>query len=224
MTRFLLLIASVALSEPAAPVVGGLVKSDEWIVRRGESKEEEFRGNVRYKAGPTDIAADWALYRHATQSWKARGRVKALHALEDGSRLAAEGGEAAFGRESESGSLAGPDGVKLKRFPQEDGEPDRATAERLSWEGRERAVLQGRVLLNGPRLETASDKAVYTAREQRLDLSGSRPVLLKHEGWAGPGDDWNGAFQADGITGFKTSRRITAEGSVKGWAVMRREK
>lgn len=219
-----LILAGCALAQTSTPVVGGLVKSDEWIVRRGQVKEEEFKGNVRYKAGPTDIAADWALYKHASRSWKARGRVKAVQAMEDGSRLEGYGEEAEFSHATENGFLAGRDGVKVKRLPPEGGEPDEITAMRLSWEGRRKAVLYGAVRLSGPRLETACDRAEYSAPQERLDLTGGRPILLKHKGWAGGVDDWNGAFQADVISGSQSHRRISAVGNVKGWAAMSRDR
>src|SRR6266705_1018048 len=88
-----------ALSLPAgaaSPVAGSVVSSNEWKVRRGAEKEEEFIGDVRYRTGRTLLTADWALFRHATQDWRARGRVRVERMLDDGSALTADGDEAVF--------------------------------------------------------------------------------------------------------------------------------
>jgi len=49
----LLFSVSAQAQAPAPKAVGSVVRSKEWIVRRGAKREEEFIGNVRYELSKT---------------------------------------------------------------------------------------------------------------------------------------------------------------------------
>lgn len=210
------LIAPTVHAEEDHRLVGGVVSSREWKVRRAPGKEEEFSGDVRYRNAGTSIRADWALYRHATGIWEARRGVKVTRHMPSGDVVEAEGAEASFNQKSEQGTMTGPEGVNILRTPVE-GEPDRGLAERADWRGKGSVSLSGRVHFWGPRLETWSDRADYDHAAGKLTLAGGRPVLRKLEG------DWTGAVKADQIAAWDNPRRIAAEGSAKGWIEFKRE-
>ncbi|MDE2510895.1 MAG: hypothetical protein KGL74_07220, partial [Elusimicrobia bacterium] len=74
----LLLAANPAAAQTSpVPVAGSVVRSKEWVVRRGKIKEEEFIGDVRYDAAGARLSADWALYRQEPDDWRARGHIRA---------------------------------------------------------------------------------------------------------------------------------------------------
>lgn len=204
-----------AQEKPGLPVAGGVVSSREWVVRRSPEKEEEFIGDVRYRTGQSQLKADWALYRHASQAWEIRGRVRIEHALESRDILHAEGEKAFFNQKTRQGELRGPSGASFRREPA-DGAPDYGKASVLRWEGRERADLTGGVHLWGPRLEAWSDKAGYEAAAGRLTLEGGRPVLLKLEGFEDSGS-WVGAVKADKAQASTLEKRLEAAGRAVGW-------
>lgn len=193
-----------------AGVLGGLVSSREWKVRRAPEKEEEFIGDVRYRNAESAVAADWALYRHATQSWRARGHVGIEHKLPSGDKVSAKGSEATYDQRTRNGSLSSPERVEFTRTPLE-GEPDHGVASRADWEGRERMTLAGLVHVWGPRLETWSDRAEFDHAAGTIRLTGGRPVLRKLEG------EWTGAVQADEVRASEKPRRLSAEGKARGW-------
>lgn len=197
-------------------VAGGVVRSREWKVRRAPEKEEEFSGDVSYRGSETLIRADWALYRHASESWRARGKVRIERKLASGDLVAAEGEEALYDQKSRKGSLWGPGRVSFKRSPPE-GDPDLGEAGRVDWTGREKVVLTGEVRLWGPRLEAWAERAEYDRTAGSLALSGGRPVLRKLEGWGPAGEDWTGAVKAEGITATESPRRLSADGKAAGW-------
>ena len=45
---FLALLCAPAFAA-TAPVAGSLVRSKQWVIRRGDNREEEFIGEVRYQ-------------------------------------------------------------------------------------------------------------------------------------------------------------------------------
>ena len=227
MTPGLLLLALLArpcAAKDTGPVAGAAVSSREWKVRRGkDEKEEEFIGNVRYKAADTAFSSDWALYRHKADAWKARGRVKVARILSSGDTVEAKGDEGAFSKKTGKGTLTAKERVEFTRTPPA-GEPDHGTAERMEWQGEDKATLIGSVHFWGPRLETWSDRADYEHPTGELTLTGGRPVLYKLGPLAAAApteaekkDDWVGAVKGDVIKAYDKPRRVSADGKTSGW-------
>ncbi|MBI3553282.1 MAG: hypothetical protein HY077_12375 [Elusimicrobia bacterium] len=211
-----LLLALRAPAQAAGPVAGSVVSSKEWKVRRGAEKEEEFIGDVRYRSGRTIFTSDWALFKHATQAWQAKGKVRVESLLEDGDSMAAQGDQAVFSQQTEKGGLTGKDGVEFTRTPR-DEEPDHGRSARLEWEGKNRVAAVDGVRLWGPRLEAWADRADYDRFSGDLKLSGHRPVLLKLPGFDESSSDWVGALQGDSVNAYQNPRRLTADGKARGW-------
>ena len=194
-------------------VAGAVVRSREWIIRRGPQREEEFVGDVSYRKGPSLLTSDWALFKHESQTWQARGHVRLKLTLKSGDRVDVSGETAAYDQTTARGHLLGPKGARIsfERFPSE-GPPDSGTARRLDWEGQQNARLTGQVHVWGPRLELWGDQADYAADHASLTLTGSRPVLHALQ----PGD-WTGAVQADRIVALENPDRLQADGKARGW-------
>lgn len=196
------------------PVAGSVVRSKEWVIRRGASKEEEFVGDVRYNAAGTSLASDWALFKHADRSWLARGSVLLRRRLADGSEIEARGERAGHNEDTKRGYLEAAPGkrVVFKRTPP--GEPpDHGESGRADWDGENSLTLTGTAKVWGPRLELAADEAVYDRGMGRLTLRGGRPVVHKLVG------DWTTAVKADHIVATDAPRRIEAQGKAQGWLV-----
>ncbi len=214
----LLLAAATAAAAVPAPsagrsaAAGSVVRSREWIVRRGKDREEEFKGDVRYDAAGTHLAADWALYRHAQRVWRARGRVVLRRELSDGETVTARGGSARYDEVSRSGTLMPPAGGLVTFTREQPGAaPDQGEGLRLDWKDERTATLSGRARVWGPRLEAWADSATYERAGRRLVLRGGRPVLKKVEG------EWTTALKADEVEATESPRRIVARGGVTGW-------
>lgn len=216
----LALLAVPARAESAAPVAGSVVRSKEWIVRRGKAREEEFVGDVRYESAGTRLSADWALYRHESKDWKAKGNVVLRKTLAGGDAIEARGAAARYDETSQNGSLepAAGERVLFTRAPAQ-GEPDRGEGGRLDWVADREATLVGRARVWGPRLELWADSARYERPSRVLFLRGGRPVLRKVDEDGG----WTTALKADEIEAGDSPRRISARGKVKGWMIFKDE-
>jgi hypothetical protein len=213
---FCLLLSQAAPAVPTREtgghsVVGGLVRSREWLIRRAPKREEEFVGDVSYRKGRDLFSADWALFRHDAQLWQARGRVRLEHRFESGDVVTVSGERAEFNQASGRGTLLPAAGgrVTFVRQPPE-GAPDKGSAAKIEWRGHDQARMTGGVFVRGPRLELDGDDADYEASGE-LAVSGGRPVLRVLEG------DWTGAVQADVLAVRRDPETIRADGRTKGW-------
>jgi hypothetical protein len=211
---FFLLLAGPARAEPAGSVAGSVVRSKEWVVRRGKAREEEFIGDVHYDAAGTKLSADWALYRQGPNDWRARGNIYARREFAAGDVLETWGEKAWHDQNTLKGRLEPAGGVLIPilRTPLK-GAPDHAEGEHLSWIGESVGVLTGRAHGWGPRDEFWADAARYDHLRaiQTLTLSGSRPAVHEYAG----GKD--AAVKADRIVAFDSPRRAIATGRAMGW-------
>lgn len=210
----LAMLASTALAQ-SSPVAGSVVRSKEWVIRRGANKEEEFIGNVRYESAGTRLTSDWALFKHADRVWQARGAVFIRRETADGV-FEAHGDKASHDEESKRGYLESTPGGRISFTRTPPGlEPDRGESGRVSWNGENKVTLSAVAKVWGPRLELAADEAVYEKDSGRLTLNGGRPVLRKVEG------EWTTALKADQVVATESPRRIEARGRVKGWMIFK---
>ena len=210
---WLALASSPAHAENGGPLTtaGAVVRSKEWLVRRAPQREEEFVGDVSYHQGPSVLTADWALLRHALRLWKARGRVKLVQMLKSGDRVEVMGENAEYSQNTARGWLTGNGPISFYRYPAAGPPPDEGTAQRLDWEGREKAHLTGGVHVWGPRAELWSGQADYDAAQGVLTCTQNRPVLHLLEG------GWTGAVQAESLAGRQNPDRFWADGRTMGW-------
>lgn len=219
----LALLALLAVPAPAAPpasaatpVAGSVVRSKEWVIRRGENREEEFIGDVRYESAGTRLSSDWALFSHADRAWQARGAVALRRRASDGDLFEARGAKAGHDEVTKKGYLEPAPGerVVFKRTPP-GLEPDHGESGRVTWNGERKVTLSNGAKVWGPRLELAADEAVYEKAQGRLALDGGRPILRKVEG------EWTTALKADSVVATESPRHIEARGRVKGWIIFK---
>ena len=205
----LLLSSPVAAESAATPVAGSVVRSKEWVIRRGENKEEAFIGGVRYESAGTRLTSDWALFKHADRTWQARGAVALRREASDGTLFEARGEKAGHAEDTKRGYLDPSPGQRVLFTRTPPGlEPDHGESGRVTWNGESKVTLSAGAKVWGPRLELAADEAVYEKAEGRLTLNGGRPVLRKVEG------EWTTALKADQVVATESPRRIEAHGRI----------
>ncbi|MBI5201006.1 MAG: hypothetical protein HY925_05425 [Elusimicrobia bacterium] len=192
------------------------IHSDDYALIRKGGVIEQWTGKVYYHEYERDVWADWAEHRKDDDRWTLRGRVRAVWRLQDKTVLEAKGHEVLQDGERETGSLKPLPGRRLEfqRQRPEREAPERGEAEKLSWDMKaNRMTLEGRVRTWGPSGTSWSDRAVYDTTRRKLDLSGSRPVLVSGA------KDWNGAVQADRVIAADNPREVIADGKVRGWVI-----
>lgn len=208
------------------PLARTAVRSKEWRMRRSPSREEEFIGGVGFSQGGTILNADWALYRHETREWRARGNVKARRRFSSGDLAEARGEEAAHDMDSQEGWLKPAPGGRVDlSYESESGDREQGSARSLAWRGKDWMLLDGAVSVRGDRLDSDSERAEIDGRSRRLALTGGRPVIRI----AAPG--WEGAIKADrvesslaGWTKKSGPSELAARGTVQGWLIFEQGK
>lgn len=198
----------------AEPAAGAVVHSEVWRVSRKKGREVEyFKGHVRYEGTDARLSADEAIYDHADQRWRAKGRVRIQRVLSSGDLVDARGDRGSYNQETGSGRLSSQSEVIVKRTPRDGTAPDFASGKTLTWKkmGQE-GTLSGRVRAWGPRLKAWAHSADYDRAKGSLTLNGGRPVAAKTP-WK-PGD-WRGAVKADRIVA--TQPPEDGGGSPSGW-------
>lgn len=218
---WLLAPATAARAQSAAAAAGSVVRSKEWIVRRGKTREEEFVGDVRYDSAGVKLSSDWALFQQASRDWKARGRVVLSKNAENGDVITASGETARYSEATKAGSLEPKAGERIPftRTPADGSEADHGEGAHLTWQGEEWAALSGRARVWGPRLQAWADTARYEPPTKRLTLRGGRPVARKVDEEGG----WTTALKADEIDAVDSPRRLEARGKVRGWLIFKDE-
>jgi lipopolysaccharide transport protein LptA len=72
--------ASSINQKDLAPLLGGLVQSDRWLIHKDKA-QEEFIGNVRYSNDTVSLKADHALSDRLNKIYTLRGNVNASYKL-----------------------------------------------------------------------------------------------------------------------------------------------
>ena len=213
MTALLLLLLAGPAAAQSTPVAGSVVRSKEWVVRRGDAKEEEFIGDVRYDSAGARLNADWALYRHAQDDWKARGNIHVRKEYPNGDVIETGGETAAYGQSTKKGFLEPAKGGRVQFLRTTSlRAPDHGEGDHLSWAGESEYVLDGRTRGWGPSGEFWAGRATYTMSPTRgLALTAGRPLLHVYD------DGADAALNADRIRDVESPRRADAEGHVVGW-------
>ena len=211
------------------PLVGSVVRSREYVVRRAPHKQEEFIDEVTYRRGERSARADWALFDHEAQTWTLRGHVHGEDRSKDGSLLTVEGHEAVHNVKAGVGDIrpSAQEGIVrltrtwLRTESRRKGAAsevitstatDHASARKLLWNEKTGVVrLEGDVRIDSPLGEAAGGVAVYRRAERTLTLTENRPYVVPRE------EGWLAAAQADEIRGTEEPQKIRAQGSVRGW-------
>lgn len=223
--RLALLLLAAAARAWAAPgetgdssLIGSVVRSQKWDIKRGEHKLEEFTGNVTYRREGRRLRADWALYDHDSQLLEAKGAIRAEDLLEDQTTAVVEGERAAFDKARGLGFLAGrsaDDPVRIRLLEPGGLEVGRGKARRIAWDLKAGTVsLEGDAWFRETRGEASAETVRFLRGERRLELAGRRPVLSA----AGPA--WTAAVQADALSATSLGagrRRVEGTGRARGW-------
>lgn len=145
-------------------VLGGVVRSKEWRMKR-KTGEEEFTGDVSYKMPGYEINSDWALYSRKRETIKLRGNVQGKKMWEDDSI-------------TQANAYSGRYSVKLGKIwlfpsPQEDPvtilhtDPKHgdweSTSDTAVFDEKTRVLtLDGNTEISGYDIQSKSDSAKYT--------------------------------------------------------------
>lgn len=229
------------------PVLGGVVKSDSWIIYK-DKEQEEFKGNVSYDNGAYVFRAAYALSERALSRFSASGNVFLRQNERDGSFYEAYADKAQYNYKTQKGNLAA-NGKKTVKLFFSDAKQQTVTAyaRRASFDLENRVfILQGNVRVERPTPEgvqvLTAQKATYKQLENYALLEGGAKVTdgartleaetivydgNKNASYAygsrplayGKTDQGTFAIIADKVSADNDGSNIAMDGKVQGWVV-----
>ena len=193
-------------------VLGGMVQSDKWIIRKDKA-EEEFIGNVKYENDIYKITADKALSQRALFCYTLSGNVFASK-KQDGQTLTLTANKIFFNQKKDSGYAQGTKKKQINLSLENENNMFNLYADRLDF-GRQFANFQaeGDCELNDLNNTLYAGKMTFDAQTQVFTAENLRPLFF------GYNDDGDYALQADKITADNKNGIYKAQGKVHGWIV-----
>ena len=161
------------------PILGGMVKSDNWIIYRTEQKEE-FEGNVSYDNGSYLFKADYALSERAKNRITARGSVYVRQNEQDGSAYEAYAHKVQYNYKTQKGeAYASPDATPVKViYTDEKQQLTTALADHISFDlDTDTFELSGHVRIERPSKDgtqrISADKVIIRQTDNFIELAGN---------------------------------------------------
>lgn len=156
---------SKRLSNNVPPVLGGIVKSDSWVIYK-DKEQEEFKGNVAYDNDAYKFRSDYALSDRKKGSFSASGRVYLKQTGEKGSFYEAQADRGHYNYNTQKGALYADKGKRLKLvYRDEQGDVSTARAQKADFDLNKKLYnLYGNVVITRP-----SPKGLVTLKAQKVN-------------------------------------------------------
>jgi lipopolysaccharide export system protein LptA len=192
-------------------VLGGVVRSKQWIMKRNVG-EEEFIGDVSYKMPGYQIFSDWALYSRKTEVIKLKGNIRGKKAWEDSSTTDASADSGRYeANERKIWLYSNPNSnVIINHNDPKYGAWSSKSKSAVYDDETSLLTLEDNVYINSKDITSKSDMARYYQLQSLLKLDG-KPLI-----W-GSYNDYDFAIQGNSATASKFYQELQIEGSVKGW-------
>jgi hypothetical protein len=197
--------------EDIPPVLGGVVRSDKWIMKRNPPREE-FIGNVSYKNPFYETKADWALFERMSGVFSAKGNVWGKKNWLDGSETEVFCHKATYDRKKAVARVYPKEGgfVKVRHFEPAYGVWQSKSESALFDEKSKRVDLQGQVEITGERANARAEKISYYYEGDSFKFLGSPVIWGIHKGY-------NFAVTGEQARSENFFDNLKVEGKVMGW-------
>ena len=219
--KFIFLSLVLALS-PAlcaaqdTALLGGMVQSDRWIIRK-DKMEEEFIGNVSYKNDIYNIKADYALSRRKEQTFTLKGNVFASQ-KKDGATAQITADNFFYDNKTGKGYALPKKNAQVSAVYTTPANRLKAFGNKLDFKDKFSVFeMNGNCELDEINNTLYADKMLFNTDSGLFTANGNRPVL-----W-GFNPDGDYAIQADTITAQTKEGFFKAQGRVQGWVVSAKE-
>lgn len=205
------LFAQAKETDKMPSVLGGVVRSDKWTIKR-EIGEEIFEGKVSYRNANYNFKSDYAIAYKNQGIFKASGKVEATY-LENGQfKAQAFCDKADYNMDKREGVLTAAKGRQvLLKYKMQSGDIADAYADKVYFYDMQKTVkLMGSVHLKNSEFESKSDSGEFNYTDDSGILYGN--VMVK-----GKYTDNDFAVVGSSAT-IKDFEVINFTGDVKGWA------
>ncbi|MCL2888074.1 MAG: hypothetical protein FWF35_02015 [Elusimicrobia bacterium] len=250
---FLFLIPCAAAAQQLPPgLLGGMLKSDSWVIRK-DAQQEEFKGNVSYDSGLYKLKSDYALSDRAKNTFTLDGNVYLMNKDTAGAMTELYSKNAVFNTLTQQGRAAAYPQKPLQIFYTV---PDiykvEAQGKTLNIDGKKQTLeLKDNVKIkytepydfalafadtafidrakNTARLtgNAELDNKNYTARAEDIFYDGAAGLITvtgNYPLFTMVNDDASAALQSDKVTVNTVTKNVEASGRISGWVAPKQTK
>lgn len=174
-----------------------------------------FKGGVKLERVHSMMMGDEMIYHKKTGIINIKGNVK-LRLRNESDVLLARCLEAVYSEKDDTGRMWG--NLEIVRTSGDEFGQVNMYAEKLAFDGQKEEWLATKnVHIVQYQTESWSDRAQFLHREEKMILSGRRPLMRRKD------EESMGEYTADTITILYRDKRMILDGNVQGWIRLRKE-
>lgn len=200
-------------SEDLAPLLGGLIQSDRWLINK-DKYQEEFIGRVRYSNDNISLNAQRALSDRLNKIYTLKGNVFASYKLPQNATAEIRADKIVYNQKKDSGLITSSAQKQAQAVYKTTDNTFKAYADKINFGQKFSSfTLSGWAQFEDDNNTLYAKEISYDAQSGIVQAQGARPLIL------GFGDEGDYALQADFITANIYKGGFEARGRVHGWFV-----
>ena len=202
--------------EDLSALLGGMVKSDKWIIRK-DVFEEEFIGNVHYENDTYKVSADRALSKRKLKNYELSGNV--FLSRKDGENILTLTADKVFYDQNKDLGFAKKgkkEQVKILYHTPENIYTLLADEVKFSKQASFFEII-GKVKLSDKNNTLNAEEATFNRTSGIFEALKVRPMII------GKNEDGSYAIEADKITINTNTQEFNAKGNSQGWLTLRKD-
>ena len=197
-------------------LLGGMVKSDKWIIRK-DSFEEEFIGNVHYENEMYKIAADKALSKRKDKTYELSGNVF-LSRTEDNTTITLNAGRVFYNQKKDTGFASASKKAQVKIVYTTPENVYTLLANKVEFSNKANFFrATGKVQLSDKENTLKAEEVTFNRISGIFEALSVRPLIL------GKNKDGSYALEADKIIVDTKTGKVNATGKPQGWLTMEKD-
>ena len=202
--------------EDLSMLLGGMVKSDKWIIRK-DSFEEEFIGNVYYENEVYKISADKALSRRKAKTYELSGKVF-LSRSEDNTTITLNANRVFYNQKKDTGFASGTKKAQVKIVYTTPENVYTLLANKVEFSNKANFFkATGNVQLSDKENILKAEDVTFDRTSGIFEALSVRPIML------GSNKDGSYALEADKIIVNTKTGKFTAKGKPQGWLTLEKD-
>ena len=213
---FLAIFVFAQKEEDLSMLLGGMVKSDKWIIRK-DSLEEEFIGNVRYENEMYKLFADKALSKRKAKTYELNGNVF-LSRTADNTVLTLTAKRVFYNQNKDNGFANGSKKVQVKVVYQTPENIYTLLADKVEFSKKATFLrASGNIKLSDKENTLNAQNVTFDRISGIFEALDVRPLIV------GKNKDGSYAVEADKIIVDTKNGQFTAEGNARGWLTLAKD-
>lgn len=197
-------------------LLGGMVKSDKWIIRK-DSFEEEFIGNVRYENEMYKILADKALSKRKDKTYELSGNVF-LSRSENNATITLNAGRVFYNQKKDTGFATSSKKAQVKIVYTTPENVYTLLANKIEFSNKANLFkATGKVQLSDKENTLKAEEVTFNRNSGIFEALSVRPIVL------GSNKDGSYALEADKIIVNTKTGKFNATGKPQGWLTLKKD-